>query len=202
MKSFLRLATVCLLVAASMTPSLSASTADDALKAQKIITQVVKLMEQYRNSKLQLTPPTPIAGNTGAYLLPYKADGALTAWAEKAFSAQAGKAIGAKAGDAATNAVASKVPFGGLAGGLIKKKTKEVGAVVAMGGMDFIKKSSELSLGSLEDYAVYLQALHGGDSNYQLVLATAIALYPDLETKFETAINQAYQKAAAAQSAK
>lgn len=197
MKSFVRLTAVCVAVAAFSSARLVASTADDVLKAQKIITQVVKLMEQYKNSQVQLTAPSPIAGNTGAYLLPYKADGALTAWAEKALSAQLGKAVGAKAGDAATNAVASKVPFGGLAGGLIKKKTKEVGAVVAMGGMDFIKNNSELSLGSLEEYAVYLQAQHAGDSNYQIVLATAIALYPDLETKFESAISQAYQKAAA-----
>lgn len=198
MKSFVRLASVCVALVA-FTASSPASTADDMLKAQKIITQVVKLMEQYKQSTLTLTAPTPIVGNTGAFLLPYKADGSLTAWAEKAFNAQVGKAVGAKAGDAATNAVASKVPFGGLAGGLIKKKTKEVGAVVAMGGMDFIKKNSELSVASLEDYAVYLQARHAGDGNYQLVLATAIALYPDLETKFESAIKQAYQKAATTQ---
>lgn len=200
MKTFVRFATVCVALTTLATTGL-ASTADDMIKAQKIITQVVKLMEQYKQSTVQLAAPAPIAGNTGAYLLPYKADGTLTAWAEKAFSAQAGKAVGAKAGDAATNAVASKVPFGGLAGGLIKKKTKEVGAIVAMGGMDFIKKNSELSVASLEDYAVYLHALHGADSNFQLVLATAIALYPDLETRFEGAIKQAYQKAAAAQPA-
>jgi len=96
-------------------------------------------------------------------------------------------------GEKATEAVASKIPFGGLAGGLIKKKSKEVTAVAFLGGPEFIKKTSSLSCANLEDYALYLHVNHSGSAGYQQALAAAMALYPDLETKFEAAIQQAYR---------
>ncbi|MEJ6601401.1 MAG: hypothetical protein QNL51_02400 [Opitutaceae bacterium] len=107
---------------------------------------------------------------------------------------QAGKMVGEKAGGMAANALASKVPFGGLAGGFMKKKAKESAAIIAMGGNKFIKKTSDQSFKSLEDYAVFLQARHGSAPDFKLTLAAAVALYPDLEHKFAGYIKKAYRK--------
>jgi hypothetical protein len=206
MKSVIRLLPACALVALSTSLFAASSSAiGDIVKAQILIGKVMQIVDKYKaTTTVELQAPTPVAGNTGKYLLPYKANGEVTAWAEKSFNAQAGKVIGEKAGDAATKAVASKIPFGGVAGGLIKKKTKEIAGVTALGGMDFIKENSDISTESLNDYAVYLHVKHSKDSNYKEVLAAAMSIYPDLEGRMEGAVADAYktQSAKAAAAAK
>ena len=202
MKTFVRTFVLAAVVAtvATRVSALSSSAAGDIVRAQMVINKVIQIVGEYQKLTQQnvlLEAPTPIAANTGQYLLPYKANGEATEWAVKAVSAQVGKLVGEQAGDAATRAVASKVPFGGLASGLIKKKTKEVAAVTALGGSEYLKKTSELSFNDLSDYAVYLHVHHSGDANYQQVLATALAVYPDLENRFDGAIKAAYAAQAA-----
>ena len=202
MKLFVRIssAAALLLLSALVSFADSRSAIGDIVKAQIVINKVLEVVNKFKELERQsivLEAPAPITANTGRYLLPYKANGETTEWADKALNAQIGKAVGEKAGDAAANAVASKIPFGGIAGGLLKKKTKEVAAVAALGGTDYLKKTSELSFDNLNDYAVYLHVRHSADSNYKEVLATAIALYPELEGRFDGAVRDAYQQQAA-----
>lgn len=178
--------------------ALSADDAADIVRAQKLITKVLTVVQKYQAANVVLQAPQPIAGTSGKYLLPYRADGQMTEWAGKIVNVAASKIVGEKVGEKATEAVASKIPFGGLAGGLIKKKSKEATAVAFLGGPEFIKKTSELSFANLSDYAVYLQARHGNSGNFQQALAAAMALYPDLEGNFESAIKSAYKAQAAA----
>lgn len=187
---------------ATLSFALSSNSIGDIVKAQILIGKVMDVMQKYRETTITLEAPTPIADNSGKYLLPYKADGEPTEWAGKALNAQVGKLVGEKAGDMATNALASKIPFGGLAGGLLKKKVKESAGMIALGGADFLKKNSDQSFANLNDYAVFLQVRHGADSNYKEVLAAAIAVYPDLEGRFEGAIKDAYRKQAEANARK
>lgn len=182
--------------------ALSASDANEIVRAQVLITKVLKIVDHYRQSTVVLQAPPPIQGNTGKYLLPYAADGQMTEWAGKIVNVAASKIVGEKVGEKATEAVASKIPFGGLAGGLIKKKSKEVTAIAFLGGPEFIKKTSSLSFSNLEDYALYLHVNHANHAGYQQALAAAMALYPDLETKFEAAIQQAYRTQATQVAAK
>ncbi|MBE35017.1 MAG: hypothetical protein CMI16_05600 [Opitutaceae bacterium] len=67
--------------------------------------------------------------------------------------------------------------------------------MAALGGKKFIKKSSSYSLNNIEDYAVYLHVVHGKDPGYTQALAAAMALYPDLEFRYDAAINKAYRHA-------
>ena len=195
MKSYLRFVVAASLAAAISTQlSANSNAIGDIVKAQVLIGKVMQIVAQYREQTVVLDAPAPIATNSGKYLLPYKANGEMTEWAGKALNAEVGKLVGEKAGDAATRAVASKVPFGGLAGGLIKKKTKEIAAVTALGGAEYLKNTSELSFDSLDQYAIFLHVRHSADANYQQVLATAMAVYPDLEGRFDAAIKDAYQQ--------
>ncbi len=178
--------------------ALSSSDAGEIVRAQIIINKVIEVMKKYQTSNLVLEAPAPVAGNGGKYVLPYLADGQMTEWAGKIVNITAGKIVGEKVGDKATDAVASKIPFGGLAGGLIKKKSKEMTTVAFLGGAEFIRKHSDQSFNNLEDYAVYLQARHGGTAGFQNALAAAMAVYPDLEGTYEAAIQKAFK----AQSAK
>lgn len=176
--------------------AISPSLAGDLVKAQVILGKVTQIMDKYREMTVELEAPEPLEGVKGKFLLPYTAEGEPTEWAQKALSAEAGKLIGEKVGDKAVGALASKVPFGGLAGGLMKKKVKETAGVMALGGMDFIKETSDQSFNSLNDYAVYLHVRHGSEPSYKETLAAAVALYPDLEKTMPSAIQQAYKQQA------
>ena len=177
--------------------ALSSNDAGDIVRAQILINKVLQVVDKYRQFTVVLEAPAPIQGNTGKYLLPYRADGQMTEWASKTLNVAASKIVGEKVGDKATEAVASKIPFGGLAGGLIKKKTKQVTANAMLGGPEFIKKTSELSFANLNDYALYLHVQHSNSAGYQQALAAAMAIYPELEGTFEGAIQHAYRAQAA-----
>lgn len=179
--------------------ALRADTVADVVKAQAVIAKVVKLLARYQQYDIQIDAPTPRANADGKYVLPYTESGALTEWATKTFNVQAGSFAGEKAGEAAGRAVAAKVPLGGLATGLMKKKGKEMGAMAALGGEKYVRGTSSLSFDDLDSYAVYLHVTHSQQSGYNQALAAAMAIYPQLETSYEGSINQAYKQALRAQ---
>ena len=111
-------------------------------------------------------------------------------------NAQAGEIVGEKVADKAVGALASKVPFGGLAGGFMRKKVKESTAIIALGGKDFIEETSDQSFKSIDDYAVFMHVRHGSDPAYKMILASAVAVYPELENRMPSAISKAYKKQA------
>lgn len=175
---------------------------EDINRATRILQTVLDVSTKLSAATGNLVTPTPQTNQAGPYFLPYNSKGELTAWATKAISAQLGAAAGEKAGEEAGKAVLSQVPLGGLFGGAAKKKGKELGAIAAVGGADFIKSTSDLSFAALEDLAVYLHVKHSGADNYVQALATTIAIYPQLEKTFAPAVKKAYELAAKAASAK
>jgi hypothetical protein len=88
---------------------------------------------------------------------------------------------------------ASKIP---LAGGLLamgaKKKGKELGALAAVGGADFVKQSSSYSFNSVQDLAVHMHLHHAGSADYLKAFAATMAVYPDFEKAYEPAVRSAY----------
>jgi hypothetical protein len=172
------------------------------VKAQVMLGQVSQIVDKYAeiqalldNGSIELDVPEPAEGNTGKFYFPFNQDGYLTAWADKALNAQVGAEAGALVADQATGALASRVPFGGLVGGALKGKAKETGAVMAVGGWDFIESSSDTSFNSLNDMSVYMHVQFYGDSDYEQALAAATSLYPKLERGHERAVAKAYKDA-------
>lgn len=187
--------TLAIFAAVLVLPSMVLANAADVAKAARILDQVIKLTAKYREVTTDLKAPTPLANSAGAYVLPYNNSGAMTEWAMKTLNVQVGALAGEKAGEMAGNALASKVPFGGLLSGAAKKKGKEMGAVAAVGGMEFIKKTSDQSFNNLDDYAVHLHVKYSGQGGYSQALAAAMAIYPALETSYEPAIKHAVDQA-------
>jgi hypothetical protein len=182
------------LLAAPFTASaVDASLLSDISKAGVIMGKVSQIMDKYREMTIELEAPEPRYDTKGKYLLPYLSNGEPTEWASKALNAQAGKIVGEKVADKAVGALASKVPFGGLAGGFMRKKAKESAAVIALGGKKFIEETSDQSLKSADDYCVFMHVRHGSDPDYKIMLASAVALYPDLEKRMPSAIQKAYK---------
>lgn len=184
-----------LMVVSAAASSASASSAQDVARAAAIVQRVVELNTRFAAYEIELEAPAPVAGSTGKYMIPIDANGALTGWAQKALSAQAGNIAGEQAGAAATRGLASVVPGGGLAGGLLKKKGKEAGATLALGGLDYIRATSSFSFNSPADYAVFLHAKAGRSAEYSKAVQAAIALYPDLEKSYSASVSAAYEAA-------
>jgi len=201
MKSFLRLPAF-LAVLLTLVSHAFATDMADVVKAQVILGKVLEFTSKYQVQTGTINAPQPLTNNKGKYFVPYNAEGQITEWATKTLNTQLGAAIGAKAGEEAGKQVAARVPFGGLASGLMKKKGKEMGAVAAIGGMDFIKKTSALSFNNLDDMAVYMHVKHGSSGDYAQALAAAMAIYPALEGSYDNAVRSAYQRAQQAQGTK
>ncbi len=172
--------------------------AADIARIEEVVRKVLLISGQYAGKDLVLTAPVPLTDKTGKYFAPYGTDGELNAWGKKALEANVGSLAGEKAGGMAVSAVGSVIPGAGLLSPFAKKKSKELGAKAAVGGSDFIKKSSDYSFNSLEDYAVFLHAKFSGLTTYKQALASTIAVYPELETTLEPAIKAAYAQAEAA----
>jgi len=193
MKSFLRIPALFAVLLAAM-PSANATDMADVVKAQVILGKVLEYTSKYQVQTGTIEAPLPLTNKKGKYFVPYNAEGQITEWATKTLNTQLGAAIGAKAGEEAGKQLAARVPFGGLASGLMKKKGKEMGAVAAIGGTEFIKKTSELSFNNLDDLAVYMHVKHGSSGDYAQALAAAMAIYPALEGSYDNAIRSAYQR--------
>ena len=172
--------------------------AADIVRAEKVLRQVLLISGQYQGKDLVLAAPAPLTDKSGQFFAPIDANNELTPWAAKAVEATAGGIAGEKAGGAAVNALAGSVPGAGLLSPFAKKKGKELGAKAAVGGSEFIKSSSTYSFNSLEDYSVFLHAKLSGKPNYTKALASAMSVYPALETTLEPAVKAAYAKAEAA----
>ncbi|HSI08135.1 MAG: hypothetical protein ACAH89_07035 [Rariglobus sp.] len=169
--------------------------AADIVRAEAVLRKVLLISGQYQGKDLVLTAPAPLTDKTGLFFVPYDANGELTPWASKAVEATVGGMAGEKAGGAAVSALGGAIPGAGLLSPFAKKKGKELGAKAAVGGPEFIKSSSTYSFNSLNDYSVFLHAKFSGKPTYTKALASAISVYPELETTLEPAIKAAYTAA-------
>ncbi|HVT72339.1 MAG TPA: hypothetical protein VHD61_04330 [Lacunisphaera sp.] len=207
MKSRLASTAVLLLLVPSALFAVGAEAIIDVTKAQVIIGQVQQTLAKLKEAQAAASavagaaaaeaPPAPVApealtDSSGKFFLPFDAKGNLTGWANKAVSGAVGSAVGAKAGEKAGSMLAAKVPFGGLLAMGTKKKGQELGAVAAMGGADFIRKSSSYSFNSLEDLSLYLHLNCSNNADYVKGFAAAMALYPELEKTYEATVRKAY----------
>jgi len=179
----------------------------DYARAQLVFAQVMNSIQQLKQvqatagaatadtaAPAEPMAPAALTDKSGKFFLPFDDKGALTGWANKAVGAQVGAAVGAKAGEKAGSLLAGKVPFaGGLLAAGAKKKGKELGALAAVGGADYVKSSSTLSFNSLEEMSLYMHLNYSATStDYVKGLAAAAAIHPELFTTYETAVKKAY----------
>jgi len=108
-----------------------------------------------------LIVPTPITGNTGAYLSPYTSDGVAAKWVDNAVKAELGAGIGEAAGSYLGAQAMGQVPLvGGLLGDYAGKAIGRGIAIKMAGGEDYMKQTSDLSFNSIDDLAVWMYATH------------------------------------------
>ncbi|MDH3647669.1 MAG: hypothetical protein OER80_12940 [Gammaproteobacteria bacterium] len=180
-------------------PIAQAASPADVAAAAKIIAKTSKMLEKYALAGVELEAPEPRADAEGEYVVPYTADGAVTAWAEKALQASVGSAAGKEAGGKAAGMLAKKVPFGGLMGKKVKDTAGAQGAVMAAGGWEFIRESSDQSFDDIDDTAVFMHVTHADSAGYSEALSAAFDIYPDLKKRYSGAIKKAQKEASKAQ---
>lgn len=158
-----------------------------------------------------LQAPTPRADGQGQFVSPYTAAGQLTAWAQTGMSATTAGVVGGEVGKVAATTAAvtvisrapglASVPGSGVLMGMFSKKAakevEEASPIVLMGGWDSIRGGSDQSFDSLDDLAVFMHAKHLNHPDYSSALAATIALYPELDARYEPAVEAAVKLAAA-----
>ena len=143
-------------------------------------------------SQLMTVAPQPIYGNSGEFMSPYTEDGVVAGWVDKAVNAKLGAAIGQQAGAYAGRKLMENVPFfGGMLGERVGDAAGRKIAIEASGGWEYIKESSDLSFNTVEDLAVYMYAHHSAHPDYQQVLEATWEIYPELQTAYMPAIQNA-----------
>jgi len=145
-----------------------------------------------------LASPTAIEGTTGAYMSPFTTDGVTAGWITKSLQVSAGGQVGSVAGQLAGQELLKSLPFGlgGMLGESAGKSMARKIALDAIGGEAFLKSSSDLSFNSLQDLAVYMYVNHSEHPEYAKILRSTIAIYPDLEAAYPTALAAAPKKGA------
>jgi len=133
----------------------------------------------------QLTAPAPIQDNSGEYLCSITRDKTLAEWSDKMAHVGLATTIGATAGAIAGQQVLKQVPFvGGLLGDWAGKAIGRRIAIESAGGMDFIKKTSDLSFNTTQDLALYLYVEYFNGDHYAEAVKAAMELYPDLKAQY------------------
>lgn len=152
----------------------------------------------------KIIAPPPIAGNSGKYMSPFTAAGAVALWAQQPaaekdngsdLAANVGSAIGQHIG----NKVLENIPFG--LGGMVGKQAGELAARTAtrkniepeLPSMDAVKASSDISFNSLDKLAVYMYVKNSNHIEYERALELIQRIYPELRQAYTPAIEKASQ---------
>jgi hypothetical protein len=142
-----------------------------------------------------LVSPTPIQGNTGKFLNPYRADGTLTPWADK--GVHSNRMAAALGGLVASEAV-GYVDITGFASNGADQLIKQQGAIAAAGGDQYMKSTSDSSFNRREDFSVYLYVNHSTNEFYKKTLELLTEIYPDMRSFYEMDVRNAPKKSTAA----
>lgn len=121
-------------------------------------------------------------------MCPYRQDDSLTDWSAQAYA----KVLGAEAGKRAGFMGLTKV-FGG-ASGIAKKageKAGEKAALEAVGGMEGLRNSSDMSFNTLDDEAVYMYVNYSDRDDYNKAIRAMNDIYPDFKKIYPRALSKA-----------
>jgi len=136
--------------------------------------------------------PVWLNDNTGQFLFPYTQDHVLAEWVDLQIKAGAYTSIARGLGSTAATAAGS-TPLG-IAMYVFKKVAEGIArsaAIKSAGGMENIRKPSDVSFNRIDDLAVYMYQFYSAEETYPYALAAARLLYPELEKRYVPVIKEA-----------
>lgn len=181
-------------------------TALDLAPAGSELPQAAMAVRQRNAAPLPLpntiNPSTPISGNSGKYMSPFTASGAVAVWAQKRVAttdngSDVAGAVGGYVGKRVADKALDFVPFG--LGGMIGSKAGDAaGRAVTRKTIEpalptpyEAKASSDISFDSVDELAVYIYSKNSDHPEYARVLAVAEQVYPELRNSYKAAIENA-----------
>jgi len=126
-----------------------------------------------------LVEPIPREDSQGKYLSPYTSDDVVAPWVEKGMSAR----VGGVAGSLAAQKVLESVPLAGLFANKVGSSIGRAAALELVGGVKFMRSSTDLSFDNLEDMVVYTYVRHSGHVDYDRVIKLVGDIYPEYKEK-------------------
>ena len=137
----------------------------------------------------QISAPRPLMDGSGVFFVPYTSDGVITDWVDKGIQLDMGSNLGGLIGAELANQVLSEIPvLGSMIGKSVGEYIGASAAISAIGGIDYIRSTSDQSFQKIEDLAVFLYARHASHKDYKKVLAITIIVHPELEEIYYSAI--------------
>ena len=144
----------------------------------------------------QLAIPLALTNGSGKYFLPYTSDGVITDWIDKGIELEMGANIGTLIGVGLANEVLKEIPvFGAMIGKSIGDSIGNEAAISAIGGMEYIRKTSDFSFHEIDKFAVFLYAKHATHKDYKRVFEVTVMVYPELKAAYYSAIVEASKEA-------
>jgi hypothetical protein len=144
----------------------------------------------------ELTAPRPLLDNSGKYMCPYTQDGVLAEWTDKAINAKMGAAVGKTAGGFVGQKAFEQIPLvGGWIGSAVGEEVGRTVAIDSCGGLETIKKTSDVSFNSCDDMSVYLYVKHSLHEHYNAALQATCAIYPEFKKAYKPALVRASKEA-------
>ena len=132
-----------------------------------------------------LVVPEPREDAEGAYLSPYTSDDVIARWVEKGMNAKVGAQLGSMAGQKAME----NVPLiGGFVGDAAGKEIGREAAIQLVGGMEYMRSTTDLSFDNVDDAVIYTYARHFEHPDYQKVIDLVGSIYPEYQERYSEII--------------
>ena len=144
----------------------------------------------------QLVAPRPLADGSGKYFSPFTVDNVIADWVDKGIQLNIGNSVGGLIGAELANQALSEIP---VLGAMLGKEAGEYlgsrAALSAIGGEEYIRSTSDQSFVEIEDLAVFMYARHARHKDYKKVFEITVAVYPELQDVYYSAIVDASKEA-------
>ena len=139
-----------------------------------------------------LVAPEPLPDNSGNYMAPYSQDGVVAPWCDKAINVSVGSTVGQVAGAYAGSQALRQVPFvGGVLGAQVGKAAGRAIAINSVGGMEYIRETSDQSFHTVEELCVWMYATKSSNEHYQEVFKATGQIYPEFKERYYGAVQNA-----------
>jgi hypothetical protein len=126
-----------------------------------------------------LVAPEPRDDSQGKYLSPYTSDDVVAPWVEKGLTANVGKVVGS----IATQKVLENIPFASLFANRAGEAVGRAAALKMVGGMKYMRSTTDISFDELEDMVVYTYVRHSKHVDYPKVVKLVGDIYPEFSKK-------------------
>ncbi len=137
-----------------------------------------------------LISPVPRDDAKGQYLSPYTSDAVVAPWVQKGLTAK----VGSAAGSIATQKALENIPIASFFADRAGRAAGRAAALKLVGGMKYMRSTTDLSFDNLEDMVIYTYVHHSDHVDYSRVIDLVGDIYPSFAKKQHQILSSAAVK--------